>query len=120
MSEVFKYPTVKEVAFEIKFPHLFSIENRIGDFQDKIILQFPDSAQVFHRQLMFADTGLEGKIETVPERFKPNMVKKAGYSIQKARLKLRFRLTLYLLFPKNIRHTTTQALKKNSETLLIL
>ena len=47
-TEVFLHPTVKEVAFEIKFPHLFSIENKIGEFQDKIILQFPESSQIFH------------------------------------------------------------------------
>jgi uncharacterized protein (TIGR04255 family) len=65
-TEVFPFPTVKEVAFEIRFPHLFSIENKIGDFQDKIIMQFPDSRQVLRRQVMFADTGLEGKFENVP------------------------------------------------------
>jgi uncharacterized protein (TIGR04255 family) len=77
-TEVFPYSTVKEVAFEIKFPHLFSIENKIGDFQDKIIMQFPDSSQVLRRQVMFADTGLEGKLENVPvpEGFESNTVKK--------------------------------------------
>jgi uncharacterized protein (TIGR04255 family) len=68
-EEVFKYPTVKEVAFEIRFPHLFSIENKIGDFQDKIINQFPDSSQVLRRQIVFADTGLDEKLE-------PNTLKK--------------------------------------------
>ena len=78
-TEVFLHPTVKEVAFEIKFPHLFSIENKIGEFQDKIIMQFPESAQILSRQLVFADTGTEGKLENaqVREGFEPNAVRKA-------------------------------------------
>jgi uncharacterized protein (TIGR04255 family) len=90
-EEVFRYPTVKEVAFEIKFPHLFSIENRIGDFQEKIILQFPDSAQVLHRQVMFADTGLEGKIETVPipEGFQPDTVRKSWVFKSKGKIEVK-------------------------------
>lgn len=77
-TEIFLHPTVKVVHFEIKFPNLFSIDNKIGDFQDKIIMHFPDSSQILTRQLLFADTGLEGKLETVPirEGFEPNTVKK--------------------------------------------
>lgn len=89
MSEVFKFPTVKEVAFEIKFPHLFSIENKIGDFQERIIMQFPDSAQVFSRQLMFADTGLEGKIEPVPERLQPQTVRKSWSFRSKTKIEVK-------------------------------
>jgi uncharacterized protein (TIGR04255 family) len=75
-SEVFQFPTVKEVDFEIRFPHIFSIESRIGDFQNKIIMQFPDSQQIFHRQMMFTDIGPEGKMATVPEELAPQALKK--------------------------------------------
>lgn len=77
-TEVFPYPTVKEVAFQITFPHLFSIENKIGDFQDKIVMQFPDSSLILRRQVVFADTGLEGKFESVPVKkgLEPETVRK--------------------------------------------
>jgi uncharacterized protein (TIGR04255 family) len=77
-TEVFLHPTIKVVHFEVKFPNLFSIDNKIGDFQEKIILQFPDSSKILTRQLVFADTGLEGKLESVPvkEGFESNSVTK--------------------------------------------
>jgi uncharacterized protein (TIGR04255 family) len=74
--EVFAYPTVKEIDFEIRFPHVFSIENRIGDFQDKIVNQFPESKQTFRRRIMLADTGPEGKLVTIPEDFEPSTLQK--------------------------------------------
>jgi len=61
--EVFPNPTVKEVHFEIRFPNLFYIETKIGDLQVKIMGKFPESKLIYQHQLMFADTGLEGKIK---------------------------------------------------------
>jgi len=75
-DEVFAYPTVKQVIFQITFPSMFSIDSKIGEFQDKIIGKFPESNQVFHRQIIFADTGAEGKIETFPQGFSPQSAKK--------------------------------------------
>jgi len=75
-EEVFPFPTVKEVAFELKFPHLFSIENKIGDFQDKIIKDFPNSAKILQREIVFADTGLSGKFEDVQQKIGPSSVSK--------------------------------------------
>lgn len=60
--EVFQYPTVKEVDFEIRFPHLFIIENKIGEYQESIISEFPDSQIVFERPLVFT-AGAEGRLE---------------------------------------------------------
>lgn len=54
MSELFPYQTVKEVAFEIKFSNLFFIENKIGDFQFKIMEEFPDSEEVIQRQFIIS------------------------------------------------------------------
>jgi uncharacterized protein (TIGR04255 family) len=54
LSEIFPNPTVKQVAFEIKFPNLFFIESKIGDLQMKIIDKFPESALLFQRQLVLA------------------------------------------------------------------
>jgi len=66
-SEIFPYPTVKKVIFEIRYPNLFAIEKRISDLQEKIMGEFPESKLVFRRQLVFADVGPEGKLESVPE-----------------------------------------------------
>jgi hypothetical protein len=66
ISEVFPNPTVKQVIFQIKFPNLFYMENKIGDLQLKIMEKFPQSALLFRRQLLFADLGPKGKIENIP------------------------------------------------------
>lgn len=89
-TEVFPYPTVKQVAFEIRFPHLFSIENRIADFQDKIITQFPNSELVFRRHVVFADTGLEGKLESIPDKkgIEPDTVRKIWVFKSKERIQV--------------------------------
>lgn len=66
INEVFPNPTVKKVIFQIKFPNLFFIEKRIGEFQLKIMNEFPESSLLFRRQVVFVDTGPEGKLENIP------------------------------------------------------
>jgi len=66
INEVFLRPTVKQVAFQILFPNLFGIENKIGEFQLKIFEKFPDSRLLTRRQVLFADIGPEGKMENIP------------------------------------------------------
>ncbi len=63
IDEVFQNPTVKSVHFEIRFPNLFYIEQRIGDLQTRIMDKFPESKLVLRRQVVFGDIGPEGKIE---------------------------------------------------------
>ena len=75
-DEVFPYPTVKSVAFEIRFPHLFSIENRIGEFQEQIMVNFPESRQVLRQQLMFRDSTDDIKLERIRKEINPNSVTK--------------------------------------------
>jgi len=72
-KEVFPYPTIKEVDFEIRFPHLFSIEKKIGDFQEKIITKFPESQRIFSRPILITDSGSEGKHVDVSEQREPNI-----------------------------------------------
>lgn len=55
ITEVFANPTVKTVAFEVKFPNLFFLESKIGDLQIKLMERFPESALLYRRQLLFAD-----------------------------------------------------------------
>ena len=51
--EVFPYPLVKSVAFEMRFPNLFYLANHIGDFQVKIMKESPESKMLYRRQLLF-------------------------------------------------------------------
>lgn len=55
INEIFPNPTVKTVAFEIRFPNLFFLEQKIGDFQLALLETFPESALAFRRHLLFAD-----------------------------------------------------------------
>jgi len=51
-NEVFPTPLVKLVAFEIRFPNLFFLEGRIGEFQVQVMKDFPQSDLVHRRNLM--------------------------------------------------------------------
>lgn len=63
INEVFPNPTVKKVIFQIRYPNLFYIENKIGDFQLKVMAEFPESALIFRQRMIFADFGPDVKIE---------------------------------------------------------
>jgi len=67
IEEIFPNPTVKQVIFQIKFPNLFYIENKIGEFQLKIMKEFPKSSLQFRRQLIFADLGPKVKLSDIPQ-----------------------------------------------------
>jgi len=76
ITEVFPNPTVKQVIFQITFPNLFYMENKIGDLQLRIMNEFPSSSLLFRRQLVFADMGPEGKIEEISPKFDKEFGKK--------------------------------------------
>lgn len=76
IKEVFPNPTVKQVAFEIRFPNLFYLENKVGDYQIRIMEQFPESALIFQRQIVFADIGPQAKVEEVGEKLDKGFAKK--------------------------------------------
>ena len=63
INEVFPNPTVKQVVFQIRYPNLFYIENKIGDIQLKLMKEFPESALVFRQRVLLADMGPDIKIE---------------------------------------------------------
>jgi len=69
IEEVFEYPTVKQVIFQIRFPNLFSIENRIGEFQLEIMKEFPESNIVHRQNQVIARLGTDGKIITPRPEF---------------------------------------------------
>jgi len=66
INEVFPNPTVKEVHFEIRFPNLFYVESKIGDFQLAIMERFPKSQEVLRRHILLTDLGPEGKLDMPP------------------------------------------------------
>lgn len=66
IKEIFTNPTIKQVIFQMRFPNLFYIENKIGDFQQRIMERFPKSSLVYRRQILFADIGPEAKLESLP------------------------------------------------------
>jgi len=47
INEVFPNPTVKQVIFQIRFPNLFYLESKIGEYQLKIMQRFPESVRCF-------------------------------------------------------------------------
>jgi hypothetical protein len=57
INEVFPNPTVKQVIFQIRYPNLFYIENKIGDFQLKVMREFPESALIMKQRVIFAEFG---------------------------------------------------------------
>lgn len=59
-GEIFPNPTVKQVIFQINFPNLFYLENKIGDFQLKIMEKFPESSLLYRRDILVMDVG-DGK-----------------------------------------------------------
>ena len=75
-KEIFPNPTVNQVIFQIRFPNLFYIENKIGDFQLKVMKEFPESSLIYRRQLVLADLGEKVKAEDLSEKFTEDAVKK--------------------------------------------
>jgi uncharacterized protein (TIGR04255 family) len=67
--EVFSNPVVKQVNFEIRFPNLFFIEGKIGDFQVQVIKDFPNSELVHRRSFML----FAGKPESLTDLTKQQL-----------------------------------------------
>ncbi|MGD0342631.1 MAG: TIGR04255 family protein [Bacteroidales bacterium] len=55
INEVFPNSLVKKVLFQIKYPTLFYIEDRIGDFQVRVMEHLPESTLLYRKQVLFAD-----------------------------------------------------------------
>jgi uncharacterized protein (TIGR04255 family) len=54
INEIFPNPLAKQVIFQVRFPNLFFLEGRIGDFQVGVMKEFPESSLVFQRQFLIA------------------------------------------------------------------
>lgn len=65
-STIYAKPTVKEVIFQVRFPQLFYIEGKIGDFQLAIMEKFPKSELLIQQQVAigFAPAQQFGSIDS--------------------------------------------------------
>lgn len=54
-GEVFPNAPLVEVAYEVRFPNMFSIPQAIGEFQIKIMDDFPKASQLFTTQIAIED-----------------------------------------------------------------
>lgn len=54
-EELFSNPTVKAVVFQIRYPNLFFLEGRIGDFQVEIMERFPKSQLLIQQNVLIAN-----------------------------------------------------------------
>lgn len=68
INEIFPNPVVKEVAFEARFPNLFYLESKVGDFQLRVIKQFPESDLVLRRHFVFGGGDQKGLQELIASR----------------------------------------------------
>lgn len=66
-DEIFANPTVKQVIFQIKFPNLFYIETKIGEYQLRIMKDFPKSEVVLQKQFVFAEVKQGENLGQMPE-----------------------------------------------------
>ncbi|PHP45401.1 hypothetical protein B6V01_004215 [Methanosarcinales archaeon ex4572_44] len=60
-DEIFANPPLHEVAFEVRFPHLFYINQRIGEFQLEIMDDFPKSSQISEQAFAIDEKGISIK-----------------------------------------------------------
>ena len=88
INEVFPNPTVKRVIFQIRFPNLFYIESKIGEFQMRIMEEFPESKMLLRQQLVFADLGPDAKVEEVAAQSKEQGGKKIWQFISPKKIQL--------------------------------
>jgi uncharacterized protein (TIGR04255 family) len=88
ITDVFPNPTVVNVIFQIRFPNLFYLENRIGDYQLRIMDRFPESRLLQQRNVVVARLSADGKVENLPEEVKPGEVIKVWQFLSKTGVQL--------------------------------
>lgn len=60
IEEIFPNPVLKSVHCELKFPNLFFLESKVGEIQTRILERFPDSALIFMKHFLIAETAPGG------------------------------------------------------------
>jgi len=76
LDTIYRNPTVKQVIFQITFPNLFYLEKRIGDIQEQIMREFPESRLLLKNRIWITDTGPEQKIEIPSDEMEKNASRK--------------------------------------------
>jgi uncharacterized protein (TIGR04255 family) len=76
IKEVFPNPTVKQVIFQIRFPNLFYLDTKIGEFQIEIMDVFPESSLAFKQPFVITDIGNAKKLEDLTEQLSQSNVQK--------------------------------------------
>lgn len=66
-DEVYTNPPVKQVVFQVKFPNLFYIENKVGDFQMEIMDRFPDSVLALQKVIFAGEVKKGDNFDSIPE-----------------------------------------------------
>ena len=94
IEEVFPNPTVKQVIFQIRYPNLFYIENKIGEFQLKIMGEFPESALLHRRSFTLVDIGPEVKTAEIESKLEKEP---SGQKIWQFRSPKNFQLNVLIL-----------------------
>ena len=64
-SEIFPNPTVRQVVFQIRYPNLFYLESKIGEFQFEIMEIFPESSLIYRKPLLFTNLGPNVRFEDI-------------------------------------------------------
>ncbi len=88
IDEIFPSPTVKQVIFQLTFPNLFFLEDRIGGFQLKIMKEFPHSSLLRRDKIVFADIGPEMKMEDISGKFDEKPVRKIWQFVSDRKVRL--------------------------------
>lgn len=71
INGVFPNPTVKKVIFQIRFPNLFFIKDRIGDYQMNIMEKFPNSELLLKTQFTIGEISApEDRIDNYLKNYK--------------------------------------------------
>jgi uncharacterized protein (TIGR04255 family) len=76
INEVFPSPTVKQVIFQVRFPNLFYLESRMGEFQLRVMKNFPKSSMALNRQFLIAQGVKIGEVGAAQGDIEPPEVEK--------------------------------------------
>lgn len=87
-KKLYSNPTVKTVVFQIRFPNLFFLESRVGDFQIQIMKEFPQSNLVLEQQFLIS-SNIAGAQQPKLDEQESHGIKKIWQFISKKGYELR-------------------------------
>lgn len=72
ITEIFPNPTVKQVIFQIRYPSLFYIENKISELQPRIMKEFRDSKLRYRKMVAFGEVGPDVDVSEIEKGIREN------------------------------------------------